>query len=129
MIRELNAIAGNYHSVELCYTSGGATFKPPEAIVLTLYNNGLMLDDEPFRPFDDVATAQFIQDINDGYFPTELQAKYPGGITLVVGETLYNHKSRNVFFPVQKSLYHRLLVSTKFFRFWSQEKLFYSHPH
>jgi len=85
MIRELNSIAGNYQSVELCYTNCGATFKPPDAIVLTLYRNGITLDDsDVFRPFDALPTLQFIQDIYDGYFPTELQSKYPEGITLVV---------------------------------------------
>ena len=38
----------------------------------------------PFRPFTEPTTQQCIQDIMDGYFPTELQDRYPDGVPFVV---------------------------------------------
>uniref|UniRef100_A0A8B9IRJ3 UBX domain-containing protein 11 n=1 Tax=Amazona collaria TaxID=241587 RepID=A0A8B9IRJ3_9PSIT len=38
----------------------------------------------PFRPYEDPSTQQCLQDIMDGYFPSELQMRYPDGIPLQV---------------------------------------------
>uniref|UniRef100_A0A8C6IML4 UBX domain-containing protein 11 n=1 Tax=Melopsittacus undulatus TaxID=13146 RepID=A0A8C6IML4_MELUD len=38
----------------------------------------------PFRPYADPSTQQCLQDIMDGYFPSELQMRYPDGIPLQV---------------------------------------------
>uniref|UniRef100_A0A672UZ89 UBX domain-containing protein 11 n=1 Tax=Strigops habroptila TaxID=2489341 RepID=A0A672UZ89_STRHB len=37
-----------------------------------------------FRPYEDPSTQQCLQDIMDGYFPSELQMHYPDGIPLQV---------------------------------------------
>lgn len=34
----------------------------------------------PFRPFSNPLTRQCIQDLTDGYFPSELQSRYPDGV-------------------------------------------------
>jgi len=51
---------------------------------MTFYANGMMLFSGPFRPYTDPLTQQFIQDITDGYFPSELQQKYPDGVPFIV---------------------------------------------
>uniref|UniRef100_A0A8C4JPM2 UBX domain-containing protein 11 n=1 Tax=Dromaius novaehollandiae TaxID=8790 RepID=A0A8C4JPM2_DRONO len=38
----------------------------------------------PFRPYEEPSTQQCLQDIVDGYFPSELQTRYPNGIPLQV---------------------------------------------
>uniref|UniRef100_A0A8B9PTT8 UBX domain-containing protein 11 n=1 Tax=Apteryx owenii TaxID=8824 RepID=A0A8B9PTT8_APTOW len=38
----------------------------------------------PFRPYEEPSTQQCLQDIMDGYFPSELQTRYPNGIPLQV---------------------------------------------
>lgn len=43
-----------------------------------------MLFSGPFRPFSDPVTQQCVQDIHDGYFPSELQTKFPDGVPFVV---------------------------------------------
>lgn len=48
------------------------------------YANGIMLFSGPFRPFSDPVTQQCVQDIHDGYFPSELQTKFPDGVPFVV---------------------------------------------
>jgi hypothetical protein len=49
-------------------------------IRLTLYANGICLLQGPFRPFAHSLTQKFCTDIMDGFFPTELQARYPDGV-------------------------------------------------
>ena len=52
----------------------------PDPIQLTLYANGIFLFNGPFRPFTEVTTQTFLQDVLDGYFPSELQKRYPDGV-------------------------------------------------
>ena len=56
----------------------------PECVPLTLYSNGIVMFAGPFRPIEDYETQQCLQDIMDGYFPSELQARYPDGIPFYV---------------------------------------------
>jgi hypothetical protein len=56
----------------------------PDPVPLILYANGILLFSGPFRPYTDATTIQFVQDILDGYFPSELQSRYPDGTPLKV---------------------------------------------
>ena len=56
----------------------------PDPIPLVLYSNGLVLFSGPFRPFSDPTTQRCVQDLTDGYFPSELQPRYPDGIPFTV---------------------------------------------
>lgn len=38
----------------------------------------------PFRPYTDATTQRCIKDFMDGYFPSELQSRYPEGIPFKV---------------------------------------------
>lgn len=49
-----------------------------------LYANGVLLGGGPFRPYSDSECAQLVRDLLDGYFPSELQERYPNGIPLAV---------------------------------------------
>ncbi len=51
---------------------------------LMLYANGILLGAGPFRPFGDELTDELVRDLVDGYFPSELQERYPEGIPLAV---------------------------------------------
>ncbi len=51
-----------------------------DVIPLTLYKNGLVLFQGPFRPYSHPATQQLCADLADGYFPSELQSSYPDGV-------------------------------------------------
>lgn len=55
-----------------------------ESLQLTLYKNGIVVDDGGFRSFEAVKTRQFLQDILDGFFPSELQDIYPEGVPIKV---------------------------------------------
>ena len=56
----------------------------PDPVQLTLYANGILMFEGPFRPFTDPSTQTCIQDIMDGYFPGELQKRYPDGVPFIV---------------------------------------------
>ncbi len=49
-----------------------------------MFNNGIVLYSGPFRSFAEPSTRQFILDLNEGYFPSELQHRYPNGIPIIV---------------------------------------------
>ena len=56
----------------------------PDPIQLTLYANGILMFEGPFRPFTEPSTRSCVQDIMDGYFPGELQERYPDGVPFIV---------------------------------------------
>lgn len=73
-----------------------------EPVPLTLYNNGLSLYAGPFRPYSDHSTQQLIGDLTDGYFPSELQHRYPDGVPLKINDqrdVLFKQKAALGGFP------------------------------
>ncbi|KAM6313989.1 UBX domain-containing protein 11 [Podargus strigoides] len=82
-VKDLNVLAGEGIS-HIEHTPGGARLRQPEPLPLTLYQNGIVMFNGPFRPYEDPSTQQCLQDIMDGYFPSELQMRYPDGIPLQV---------------------------------------------
>ncbi|XP_071520499.1 uncharacterized protein [Panulirus ornatus] len=82
-ITELNIVA-----------QGDAAAEAGESLQLTLYKNGIVVDDGGFRSFEAVKTRQFLQDILDGFFPSELQDTYPDGVPIKVRD-----KRQVIFLP------------------------------
>nr|CAD7406887.1 unnamed protein product [Timema poppensis] len=82
-IKYLNILA-NEGEAKITYTASGATFKDPISLPLTIYSNGIVLKSEPFRSYMEPSTQIFVADILDGFFPTELQAQYPEGVSFKV---------------------------------------------
>ncbi|KFV99211.1 UBX domain-containing protein 11, partial [Eurypyga helias] len=82
-VKDLNVLAGEGIS-HIEHTPGGARLRRPEPVPLTLYQNGIVMSNGPFRPYEDPSTQQCLQDITEGYFPSELQTRYPDGIPLQV---------------------------------------------
>ncbi|NXI55324.1 UBX11 protein, partial [Chloroceryle aenea] len=78
-VKDLNVLAGEGIS-HIEHTPRGAQLREPEPLPLTLYQNGIIMADGAFRPYEDPSTQQCLQDIADGYFPSELQLRYPDGI-------------------------------------------------
>ncbi|NXJ06946.1 UBX11 protein, partial [Odontophorus gujanensis] len=82
-VRSLNVLAGDGVS-HIEHTPRGARLRQPEALPLTLYQNGIIMFDGPFRSYEELSAQQCLKDIMDGYFPSELQARYPDGVCLQV---------------------------------------------
>ncbi|KAI3388446.1 hypothetical protein SNEBB_011025 [Seison nebaliae] len=49
-------------------------------IPIEVFNNGIYLMNGPFRDLANDQTQQFIVDVIDGYYPSELKIKYPDGV-------------------------------------------------
>ncbi|NXY91601.1 UBX11 protein, partial [Alcedo cyanopectus] len=77
-VKDLNVLAGEGTS-HIEHTPRGAQLREPRPLPLTLYQNGILFHGA-FRPYEDPSTQQCLQDITDGYFPSELQLLYPDGI-------------------------------------------------
>lgn len=82
-IKELNVLVGD-GVTQVEHTKDGARLKYPDPVQLTLYKNGILMFDGPFRPLTDPMTRHCLYDIMEGYFPSELQAKYPDGVPFKV---------------------------------------------
>lgn len=90
-IKELNLLAGD-GVAKVERTKDGARLKYPDPVQLTLYKNGILMFDGPFRPLSDLITQECLSDIMEGYFPSELQSKYPDGVPFKVTD------KRDVFY-------------------------------
>ncbi|KAG7169781.1 UBX domain-containing protein 11-like, partial [Homarus americanus] len=80
-ITELNIVAQGDAAAEFEQSSKVGR-QACESLQLTLYKNGVVVDDGGFRSFESVKTRQFLQDILDGFFPSELQDIYPQGVPI-----------------------------------------------
>ncbi|EMP31068.1 Absent in melanoma 1-like protein [Chelonia mydas] len=82
-LKDLNVLAGEGVS-QIERTAGGARLRQPQSISLTFYQNGIVMFNGPFRSYEEPSTQQCLQDIMDGYFPSELQTRYPDGVPFQV---------------------------------------------
>ncbi|XP_076016799.1 UBX domain-containing protein 11 isoform X2 [Genypterus blacodes] len=87
-IKELNIMAGDGESFVQA-TPTGAHLAKKDPIPLRLFSNGIVLFDGPFRSYKEPSTQQCMQDLMDGYFPSELQQRFPDGVPFKV------HDERN----------------------------------
>ena len=78
-ISELNSMA-DYNEAQIVESVGGAKFETTKSIQLTLFSNGIALYSGPFRSFKDPLTKKFCIDLMDGYFPSELENRFPDGV-------------------------------------------------
>ncbi|XP_034552901.1 UBX domain-containing protein 11 [Notolabrus celidotus] len=82
-IRELNVVSGEGESF-IQPTSTGAQLAKKDPIQLSLYSNGIVMFDGPFRSYQEQSTQECMQDLMDGYFPSELQDRFPDGVPFKV---------------------------------------------
>ncbi|XP_067867552.1 UBX domain-containing protein 11 isoform X1 [Heterodontus francisci] len=100
-LKDLNILAGEGEA-RVEHIMGGARLKRPDPIPLTLFKNGIVMFNGPFRSFDEPSTQHCMQDIMDGYFPSELQNRYPEGIPIKVTDRrdmIFRDRRLHVEFP------------------------------
>ncbi|XP_069751538.1 UBX domain-containing protein 11 isoform X2 [Narcine bancroftii] len=100
-IKDLNILAGEGEAA-IEPVLGGARLKRPDPIPLTLFKNGIVMFNGPFRSFSQPSTQQCLQDIMDGYFPSELQSRYPNGVPIQVNDrrdVIFRERRECVEFP------------------------------
>uniref|UniRef100_A0A3P8TV11 UBX domain-containing protein 11 n=1 Tax=Amphiprion percula TaxID=161767 RepID=A0A3P8TV11_AMPPE len=80
---DLNILSGEGESfVER--TATGAQLAKKAPVQLRLYSNGIVMFDGPFRSYQEHSTQQCMQDLMDGYFPSELSERFPDGVPFEV---------------------------------------------
>ena len=64
--------------------AGNPKEKPDTEVRVTLYQNGFTVDGGELREYEKAENKDFMKDLNEGYVPKELRAKYnkPAGIAL-----------------------------------------------
>ncbi|KAK3747756.1 hypothetical protein QZH41_008788, partial [Actinostola sp. cb2023] len=100
-IKELNILSGEGCAV-VSKTKDGARLKVPDPVPLTLLSNGIIMFAGPFRPYNDPTTKQCMQDFMDGYFPSELQSRFPDGVPFNVidkRDIVYQDRRTEILFP------------------------------
>ncbi|XP_057690928.1 UBX domain-containing protein 11 isoform X2 [Corythoichthys intestinalis] len=80
-IKELNILAGEPF---IQSTPTGAHLARNDPVQLKLYSNGIVMFDGPFRSYQENSTQQCMQDLMEGYFPSELQGRFPDGVPFEV---------------------------------------------
>merc|ERR1711990_31694 len=100
-VKELNDIAG-FDKIESKQKNGAQKLVRKSAeLKLELYSDGILLGKGPFRAIQNCAL--FLQDLQDGFFPAELQTKYPDGVIFDLHD--FHTKNYARLFPgVGKSL-------------------------
>ncbi|XP_061531779.1 UBX domain-containing protein 11 [Phycodurus eques] len=81
MIKELNVLAGEPF---VRSTPTGAQLARNDPVQLKLYSNGIVMFNGPFRSYQENSTQQCMQDLMEGYFPSELQGRFPDGVPFEV---------------------------------------------
>lgn len=87
-IRELNILLGEGESF-VQMTATGAQLAKKDPIPLRLYRNGIVMFDGPFRSYQEHSTQQCMQDLMEGYFPSELQERFPDGVPFELHDRRY----------------------------------------
>ncbi|XP_077383197.1 UBX domain-containing protein 11 isoform X2 [Festucalex cinctus] len=80
-IKELNILAGEPF---VRSTRTGAQLARNDPVQLKLYSNGIIMFNGPFRSYQEDSTQQCMQDLMEGYFPSELQSRFPDGVPFEV---------------------------------------------
>ncbi|XDV40704.1 hypothetical protein PO909_009733 [Leuciscus waleckii] len=94
-IQDLNIVAGEGES-HVTAIPGGAKLTQKSSIPLWLYKNGIVMFSGPFRSYQEPTTQECMQDLMDGFFPSELQERFPNGVPLQV------HDKRDEEFVVRR---------------------------
>ncbi|XP_064897927.1 UBX domain-containing protein 11 isoform X3 [Columba livia] len=84
-VKDLNVLAGEGVS-QIEYTPGGARLRQPDPLPLTLYQNGIVMFNGPFRPYEDPSTQTFQHSSH------HTNRSSPGGISVTMESLRYNHE-------------------------------------
>jgi len=107
-IEELNQLCGKDTS-QVVRARGASHLQPKQDdLDLCLYSNGIMLGEGPFRSLPH--SRQFLADLQDGFFPTELQSRFPDGLILNVKD--FHTVSHSKKFPGLGKSLHEPVIRT-----------------
>lgn len=88
-LKQLNNLAGE-GKAQIIQKNGAHQFVQRDTIKLLIYADGFLLHRGPFRHWSESSSQMFLNDILDGYFPSEFQDTYPNGIIFDIQDK-HNH--------------------------------------
>uniref|UniRef100_A0A8C7NDR4 UBX domain-containing protein 11 n=1 Tax=Oncorhynchus mykiss TaxID=8022 RepID=A0A8C7NDR4_ONCMY len=77
---QFETIKGSLQESFVRVTSRGAQLAQQHLLPLRLYSNGILMFNGPFRSYQEASTQQCMQDLMHGYFPSDLQDRFAGGV-------------------------------------------------
>jgi len=80
-LRHLSSIVGSHRIQNI--NKNVHKFTGPEELSLIVHKNGLFIKNGPLRSYNLPECRSFIQDVLDGYFPSELKKMFPRGVRFV----------------------------------------------
>ncbi|CAM9742855.1 unnamed protein product [Chrysoparadoxa australica] len=84
-LQQLNELVGSEQGQIVTSKDGRkAQLQQLDHVEVTVWLNGLVVDESSLRPFTDPAVKRFIQDVMDGYFPSEFMKRFPNGFLIRV---------------------------------------------
>eukprot|EP01107_Rhizomastix_libera_P000342 TRINITY_DN10600_c0_g1_i1.p1 TRINITY_DN10600_c0_g1~~TRINITY_DN10600_c0_g1_i1.p1 ORF type:complete len:569 (-),score=174.07 TRINITY_DN10600_c0_g1_i1:23-1519(-) len=101
-IRELNVVAGDGVATVETSEDGTRRLKMPDSLPIAIFKNGIFLQNGPFRSFETDSARDFVTDICDGYFPKELQSRFPNGVPFSLTDNSAQDFDPNVHFSVNR---------------------------
>jgi hypothetical protein len=82
-VAELNVLVGEGVAKVAKTRDGSHQLRVQEPLRFTVYQDGIFVLNGPFRPYAQDPTAKrFVEDLGDGYFPSEIQKRFPDGVPL-----------------------------------------------
>lgn len=82
-IEELNYIQLKEGNDEIVMDRDGiARFKKKEPLLIAFFKNGVILKGSPLFTYGSKDAVNLLADILDGYFPKQLEKRYPDGVLL-----------------------------------------------
>lgn len=82
-VAELSMIVGEGVAKVTKTKDGSHQLRVQDPLRFTVYSDGIFVLNGPFRRFSEDPTAKtFVKDLADGFFPSEIQARFPEGVPL-----------------------------------------------
>ena len=72
-----------------------ASFDKAPVVCIAFYSNGFRLDSNRFRPYEETSSRSFLKDLEDGFFPSELQGEFPEGVAFLAKDKRFQRFSTN----------------------------------
>ena len=87
-VAELNLVAGEkiISNDRLADGKIVSKLKDPDVLNVTIYKDGIVVNNGVFRPYNWPLCTAFIGDVLEGYFPSEYQQKYPEGFMMKLND-------------------------------------------
>jgi uncharacterized coiled-coil protein SlyX len=83
-INELNSLITESGKDVEYVAANAAQFQKHDVVSLTFYIDGFKVDNNRFRSYEEPSSQNFMKDLQDGFYPAEMQTDYPDGVSFLI---------------------------------------------